>query len=54
MPYCENCGNEISSDAKFCPNCGKEVAHHVEEPINVGVFKFECVWREKPNLTLAK
>lgn len=35
MPYCENCGNEISIDAKFCPNCGKEVAHHAEEPINV-------------------
>jgi hypothetical protein len=22
MPYCENCGSEISSAAKFCKNCG--------------------------------
>jgi len=22
MPYCENCGTQISADAKFCRNCG--------------------------------
>lgn len=22
MPYCENCGSEISPTAKFCNNCG--------------------------------
>lgn len=22
MPFCSNCGNELSSDAKFCANCG--------------------------------
>ena len=22
MPFCEECGNEITESAKFCPNCG--------------------------------
>ena len=22
MPYCPNCGKEVSTDAKFCVNCG--------------------------------
>ena len=22
MPFCEDCGNEITESAKFCPNCG--------------------------------
>ncbi len=22
MPYCANCGAEISEDAAFCPKCG--------------------------------
>ena len=22
--YCSNCGNEISTDAKFCPKCGAQ------------------------------
>jgi uncharacterized RDD family membrane protein YckC len=25
MPYCPNCGNEISADAKFCPKCGAAI-----------------------------
>ena len=25
MPFCSNCGNELSSDAKFCANCGTAV-----------------------------
>jgi uncharacterized RDD family membrane protein YckC len=25
MPYCKNCGNELSSEAKFCPKCGTAV-----------------------------
>ena len=25
MPYCKNCGNEISMDAKYCPKCGTAV-----------------------------
>ena len=25
MPFCTNCGNEISKDAKFCNNCGAAV-----------------------------
>lgn len=25
MPYCPNCGNEISTEAKFCPKCGAAI-----------------------------
>ncbi|WP_081667882.1 zinc ribbon domain-containing protein [Butyrivibrio sp. WCD2001] len=25
MPFCTNCGNEISEGIKFCPNCGAEI-----------------------------
>ena len=26
MPFCKNCGNEITQDAKFCPKCGAPVS----------------------------
>ena len=25
MPYCPNCGKEVSTNAKFCVNCGKSL-----------------------------
>ena len=25
MPYCQKCGNELSTEAKFCPKCGTPV-----------------------------
>lgn len=25
MPFCENCGNNLSDTAKFCPNCGEKI-----------------------------
>ncbi|MFH1538463.1 MAG: PsbP-related protein [bacterium] len=30
MPYCQNCGKQISESAKFCSGCGKKVN---EEPV---------------------
>ncbi len=32
MPYCKNCGNELSSDAKFCPKCGTPVISEQASP----------------------
>lgn len=26
MPFCSNCGTEVSKDARFCPSCGIELA----------------------------
>jgi len=26
MPFCRNCGKEISDDARFCPRCGTPIA----------------------------
>lgn len=34
MPFCNKCGNEISSNMKFCPNCGTPVGI-VEESFSV-------------------
>ncbi len=25
MPFCPNCGKEVSEDAKFCPQCGQNL-----------------------------
>lgn len=25
MPFCPNCGKEVSEDAKFCPECGQSL-----------------------------
>jgi len=30
MPYCENCGSQVNSNAKFCGNCG--AARTIETP----------------------
>jgi uncharacterized RDD family membrane protein YckC len=32
LPYCKNCGNELSQDAKFCPKCGTPVDYQPEAP----------------------
>jgi len=26
MPFCPNCGKEISEDMTFCPECGRQLA----------------------------
>lgn len=26
MPFCANCGKEVSEDTKFCPECGRQLA----------------------------
>ncbi len=35
MPYCENCGNELTSTSKFCGRCGSRV--NVETQVNHAV-----------------
>ena len=25
MPYCKECGNEITKDSKFCKSCGRKL-----------------------------
>lgn len=25
LPYCSNCGKEVSKEKKYCPNCGEEI-----------------------------
>ena len=30
MPFCEECGNEITDVAKFCPNCGTKTKGDAE------------------------
>lgn len=31
MPYCPQCGNEVSASAKYCPSCGEEVPATIRE-----------------------
>lgn len=28
MPYCPECGEEVSEEAQFCPNCGHSLEGH--------------------------
>lgn len=30
MPFCPNCGKEVSEDAKFCPGCGQRIGGQQE------------------------
>ena len=30
--FCENCGNEIESNARFCPSCGAEQGRKINAP----------------------
>lgn len=32
MPFCINCGEEVTVKAKFCPNCGKKLVEDISEP----------------------
>lgn len=33
MPYCNNCGTQVSENAKFCENCGKSInAQYYTQP----------------------
>lgn len=34
MPYCENCGTELSAGARFCEECGAEVDSYKESMIS--------------------
>lgn len=31
MPYCRNCGKEITEEQKYCPHCGTGVNSNVKE-----------------------
>lgn len=33
MPYCSNCGIEVSESAKFCPECGTEITADISAPV---------------------
>ncbi|MBS7614640.1 zinc ribbon domain-containing protein [Candidatus Bathyarchaeota archaeon] len=35
MPYCENCGTQVSADAKFCRNCGAP-QRGLQSPVSSG------------------
>lgn len=40
MPFCPNCGGQISEDAKFCASCGTKIAPPaVEEPVYAPVVE---------------
>jgi len=32
MPFCKQCGEEISQDTRFCPHCGTEQISYVTPP----------------------
>jgi hypothetical protein len=32
MPFCRQCGKEITQDTRFCPNCGTEQISYVMTP----------------------
>jgi len=40
MPFCSNCGKEISKDTKFCPECGKPLTDtHSEQVATSALYK---------------
>ncbi|MBA7503107.1 hypothetical protein ES706_01714 [subsurface metagenome] len=40
MPFCPNCGKEVSEDAKFCPKCGKRlIKTQSEQPATSALYK---------------
>lgn len=43
MPYCSNCGEELSGKAKFCPNCGQPVGQTVNRNQRKQSFQGEII-----------
>ncbi len=40
MPFCSNCGKEVSEDTKFCPQCGKPLTDtHSEQAAISALYK---------------
>ena len=40
MPFCLNCGKEVSEDTKFCPKCGKHFTGiHSEQTAASALYK---------------
>lgn len=38
MPFCENCGNNVSDTAKFCENCGEKI-YSVSLASEIDIYK---------------
>ncbi|MDH5781887.1 MAG: zinc-ribbon domain-containing protein, partial [Dehalococcoidia bacterium] len=40
MPFCPNCGKEVSEDTNFCPKCGKRlIKTQSEQPATSALYK---------------
>ena len=40
MPFCPNCGKEVSKDTKFCPECGKRpIKTQSEQPATSALYE---------------
>jgi len=40
MPFCPNCGKEVTEDTKFCPECGKRlIKTQSEQPATSALYK---------------
>lgn len=39
MPYCQNCGVQVSSDAKYCPSCGIKLERTITEEFTVAAHE---------------
>ena len=37
LPFCKQCGKEISQDARFCPYCGADQTSYAMPPIQAGL-----------------
>lgn len=49
MAYCEKCGAEYNSDAKFCPGCGTKIqGKNFEKQNGNSVTDEEILWEGKP------
>ncbi|MGQ9760085.1 MAG: DUF4342 domain-containing protein [Candidatus Methanomethylicaceae archaeon] len=50
MPYCQNCGIQVSSDAKYCPACGNKLERRITEEFTIAanelIKKIEDLVRE--------
>ena len=49
MPFCSNCGQRLSDDAKFCPNCGVAIKRIEESVTTTRKQVFEGEIRKCPN-----